>query len=282
MDPVSLALGIAPLCLGALKGAKHAKSKIRLLKHHSRELSRFRKRFKTQVSIFRDESQLLLQGAGVEPDLATEMLDDHSHGNWTDAGLDDQIRCFLGRKYAEVKDVSGQIHDQVTHLDVILGSLEDSDEDSGRGKVSTNTRTFRKPSLVFSADFGLQLAVNAHRARRAVGVASKKSSLDEGLESLTDSVHEFRRLRKAAKEFQKPRAACTKPEKAMPRTYGLVARHSASFLEALTKTWSCLNSNGVHSTHTAKLFLDTDAADDCVNFRMILEYEAVSGNLRQQ
>jgi len=68
----------------------------------------------------------------------------------------------------------------------------------------------------------------------------------------------------------------------MPRAYGLVARHSASFLEALTKTWSCLNSNGVHSTHTAKLFLDTEAADDCVNFRMILEYEAVSGNLKQQ
>ena len=31
MDPVSLTLGIAPLCLGVLKGAKHAKSKTKLL-----------------------------------------------------------------------------------------------------------------------------------------------------------------------------------------------------------------------------------------------------------
>jgi hypothetical protein len=68
----------------------------------------------------------------------------------------------------------------------------------------------------------------------------------------------------------------------MPRTYGLVARHSASFLESLSRTWSCRNSNGVHSTHTAKLFLETDASDSCVNFRMILEYQAVSANLRQQ
>ena len=68
----------------------------------------------------------------------------------------------------------------------------------------------------------------------------------------------------------------------MPRTYGLVARHSASFLKSLSTSWSCLNSNGVHSTHTAKLFLETDASDSCVNFRMILEYETISGNLRQQ
>ncbi len=92
---------------------------------------------------------------------------------------------------------------------------------------------------------------------------------------------DFKRLRKSAKEFQKP-TAYVKERKALPRTYDLVARHSASFLETLTNTWSCLNSNGVHSTHKAKLFLDTHASDNSVNFRMILEYESISGSLRQQ
>jgi hypothetical protein len=110
----------------------------------------------------------------------------------------------------------------------------------------------------------------------------KHSSLEDGIESLTDLVSELRRLRKTAKDLQKPRVPCVRQRKAMPRTYGLVARHSASFLESLSRSWSCLNSNGLHSTHTAKLFLETDASESCVNFRMILEYESVSGNLRQQ
>ncbi|KAK4153806.1 hypothetical protein C8A00DRAFT_15004 [Chaetomidium leptoderma] len=257
MDPVSLALGIAPLCLGALKGAKHAKSKIKLLKHHAREVSRFRKRLKTQMSIFRDESQLLLQDAGVERDLAAELLEDYSHDYWAGADLEDQIRSFLGKKYIEVKQTTEHIQAQVTQFDIDLSALEEPDDSSSRGKVSSS------------------------RASRAVGVASKNSKLEEGIETLTDHVNEFRRLRKTARDLQKPRPVLAKQRKAMPRTYGLVARHSASFLECLSRTWSCLNSNGVHSRHTAKLFLDTDASDSCVNFRMILEYEAISGTLGQ-
>jgi hypothetical protein len=139
MDPVSLALGIAPLCLGALKGAKHAKSKIKLLRHHDREVSRFRKRLRTQTSIFRDESQLLIQDAGVDCDLAAEMLEDHSHEHWTGAGLEEQIQTFLGKKYLEVKEVVEQVHGQIEKFDRDLSSLEESDESSSRGKVSLHT-----------------------------------------------------------------------------------------------------------------------------------------------
>jgi hypothetical protein len=85
-----------------------------------------------------------------------------------------------------------------------------------------------------------------------------------------------------ARALQKPRLVSSLQRKAMPRTYSLVARHSASFLESLSKTWSCGNSNDVHATHTAKLFLETDVSESCVNFRMILEYEVISGNLKRQ
>lgn len=136
MDPVSLALGIAPLCIGALKGAKHAKSKIKLLKHHSREVSRLRKRLKTQMSIFRDESQLLLQDAGVDPNFAAEMMADYSHHFWTGAGLEEQIRSFVDKRYPEMKQVTEEIHGQVDNIDAELSKLEDSGETSNRGKVS--------------------------------------------------------------------------------------------------------------------------------------------------
>ncbi len=137
MDPVSLALGIAPLCVGALKGAKHAKSKIKLLKHHHREVSRFRKKFRTQVSIFQDESQLLLQNAGVDPDLAAVMVDDYNHEDWSGDDLDAQIRHFLGKRYSEVKQVAEQIHDQIAKFDHDLSKLEaDPDEVSRNSEVS--------------------------------------------------------------------------------------------------------------------------------------------------
>ncbi|KAM0420358.1 hypothetical protein ACHAPT_011900 [Fusarium lateritium] len=60
-DPVSLALGIAPLCLSAISGAKLARKKLRLLRHYDKEMCRLGKRLKTQILIFLGESQLLLQ-----------------------------------------------------------------------------------------------------------------------------------------------------------------------------------------------------------------------------
>ncbi|KAK4233259.1 hypothetical protein C8A03DRAFT_39047 [Achaetomium macrosporum] len=213
------------------------------------------------MSLFRDEYELLLQDAGIEHNTASQMLDDLNREDWAGLDLDDQIRNFLGKRYDEWKRTAEQIYNQVSNLDTELSLLEDSDYGlSERGK----------------------LAVTAHRARRAVGVVSKKSSLEEGIEALADLITEFRRLRKVAKELHEPRVVCSRQKKAMPRIYSIVSRHSASFLRTLSDSWSCLNSNGVHSTHTAKLFLDTEASDDYVNFRMLLEYEAISENMRQR
>ncbi len=138
MDPISLGLGITPLCIAALKGAKHTKSKIKLLRHHDREISRFRKKLRTQVSIFCHDSQLLLQDAGVDPDLAAEMLDDYSHDEWGGPAVENLIQEFLGRKYLEVKRVAEEIRDHITELDVELSSLEDSAGSADRGMVSTS------------------------------------------------------------------------------------------------------------------------------------------------
>ncbi|KAK4097714.1 hypothetical protein N658DRAFT_265360 [Parathielavia hyrcaniae] len=135
-DPISLGLGITPLVIAALKGAKHTKSKIRLVQHHKKELSRVRKRFTTQLSNFRDECQLLLQDARVLPDIAAQMVDDDSHDHWAGDDLECQIRDSLGRKYLEVQEVTKEIRDQITKMDEELSVFDRSAESSETSKVS--------------------------------------------------------------------------------------------------------------------------------------------------
>jgi len=111
-----------------------------------------------------------------------------------------------------------------------------------------------------------------------------QSNLEEGIDALRDSVTEFRRLRKVAKDLgqPEPQNLIVRRRKAMPRSLTSIARHSNSFIESFSQTWCCLNWDGTHSTHKAKLFLDSDASGDCVHLRMILEYEVTTGSLRQQ
>jgi len=137
MDPVSLALGIAPLFLGALKGSKVLKRKIKQMRNHDREISRFRKQLKNQMSIFQDESHILLKNAGIDPDLVREMMDDFEHHLWISTEVEDQIRAFLGKKYDEVEETSRQVNDQIIELESKLARF--NDESKRRGKVSQST-----------------------------------------------------------------------------------------------------------------------------------------------
>lgn len=102
--------------------------------------------------------------------------------------------------------------------------------------------------------------------------------------SLNESISEFRRLRKTAKAFHKSAARrCTQHKtQTLPPVYSLVAKHSASFFAALSETWSCLGSTGKHMTHTTRWFLKLNPSDECVNFRMALEYETLAGTSKQR
>lgn len=88
------------------------------------------------MSIFRDESHLLLRDAGIGHDLAAEMIEDLNHPYWAGAELEEQIRGFLGKRYTELKQATEQIHGQVAEFDSQISRLEDSNESSNHGKVS--------------------------------------------------------------------------------------------------------------------------------------------------
>jgi len=135
MDPVSLGLGIAPLCLAALKTGSVLRKKAKALQHHGSAIIRFRKRLKSQDDIFRDQSQLLLQQAGVQGSLAVSLLDDLEHHGWDSAELETCLRKYLGPKYSNVQRASERIQKQINEFDQELSKLEDV-SDSGSSKVS--------------------------------------------------------------------------------------------------------------------------------------------------
>jgi len=142
MDPVSIALGVAPLCLSALKGTKFLKKKIHLLRGYSKEVSRFRKRFRTQAGIFLDEAQLLLRHtSGLEDDLIDELLQDEGTALQVHFGSQEtekkMLSYFGARRYNAVKESVQEIGDQIAMLDGLVDKLDRRDVlDKDTGKVS--------------------------------------------------------------------------------------------------------------------------------------------------
>lgn len=127
-DPISLALGIAPLCLTAIKGFAIARSKFHLLRHHKRELKRLKTTFVTQTHIFHDECHLLLQEV-IDPDDVVFMIEDTESALWETPELDQKIKVYLGRKHDDVQEVIADIKEQVQDLG---NDLNKTSDESGR------------------------------------------------------------------------------------------------------------------------------------------------------
>lgn len=124
MDPVSLGLGLAPLCLSAIEAAKYIRKRIKIIEDLQRELCRFRKRFKIQTGIFRDECHLLLQDAGTDDWLVEHMLDDFTHSHWTSPELEARMETHLGQRYKDAKVTVDEINSQIIALKKVLQKIE--------------------------------------------------------------------------------------------------------------------------------------------------------------
>ncbi|KAH8891725.1 hypothetical protein GQ53DRAFT_841550 [Thozetella sp. PMI_491] len=256
MDPVSLTLAIAPLCMTAIKGIKVAKAKLRVIRKSDSEIYRLRKKIKTQISNFLYEGQLLLQEV-VDDATIESMLDDFAHPYWNSPQLEEALQGHLGRKCGDIKDTVTQISSAVKAMSEELDHLER--EKSGDGK-------FRE-------------AIN--KACVTTRFVLSKSRLEELIESLTESIGEFRILRKIAKSSGRTTGLRRCQNKTIPQKYEKITKHSTSFHEVLVRTWSCVNPNNLHTKHTAKLLLDTDVNEEGDDLRLILGYELTLGSLRQ-
>ncbi|KAK4443481.1 hypothetical protein QBC34DRAFT_498984 [Podospora aff. communis PSN243] len=268
MDPVSIALGVAPLCVAALKGVSKLKEKFRHLRSIGADVKRYRRRLDIQRTIFLGECQLLLREAGLGTTLADKMFHNLDHEHWTSNALDVTLRLHLGERYAAIRDSSEDIGNEIEELDQALRELEV--EYSGYDR----------------------LAAKVHKARRASRMERNREPLSDGIEDLQRSIAEFGSLRKLAKKLREPsKDALLFPndipptrkaiQKACLGQFALVAQHASSFLQLLSESWTCLKSTA-HSKHTIKLLLDAvvSVSDSSVTLRIVLNYEALEGALK--
>jgi hypothetical protein len=286
MDPVSIALGVAPLCVAALKGARKLKAKVGQLGSNGADVKRYRKRLETQRTLFLGDCELLLRESGLETTLAAEMIRDSDHEHWNSKALEESLQLHLGDRYDAVRGSSEDVGSEIEELDQALVELEV--DFPGCGKVSVSS----PPGIPVSSPD--QFAATAHKARISSRVERSRERLNNGIENLERSIAQFRSLRELAKKLREPDkgALLSRTDVPPPRTatqkarlsqFILVAQHASSFLQLLSESWTCLKSTS-HSKHTIKLLLDAvvSGSNSSVTLRIVLNYEALEGAMNHQ
>lgn len=250
-----LALAIVPLCLSALKGIHVVHKKLKILRHHGKEIKRLRTRFSSQTEIFLDECQLLFQEL-LGPEEAEALVVDADHPRWSSSDLDGQVETYLGRRYSSFQDTVSEIDQYIISLDTSLG---DSPASDGRQRAPSGDSRQRKVS---------------ERMSQAVDIMVNKSKYEEAIQGLKDAIQEFKRLRKTAAKLQKRQATsscCVKRARPLPPSWQTTAQHSRSFYEALRDFWSC--SQAQHTGHDVRLFLNSHPDG---SLRVIVRYRTQS------
>jgi len=123
-DPVSLALGIAPLCFSVFKGFKVIHAKLRAIRHGSHELSRLKNKYHVQSELFRDECEYILRDI-LDSETASNMISDLSEPAWSSKGLESKFRAYLGGKYETFKST---VEDIAEINDDLRSTIEKWDE----------------------------------------------------------------------------------------------------------------------------------------------------------
>ncbi|KAI0138654.1 hypothetical protein F4776DRAFT_619341 [Hypoxylon sp. NC0597] len=246
MDPVSLALGIAPLCISAIKGLTLLASKLKLFRHHCKEIKQIRKKLKIQGGWFRDELHLLLLKV-VDAQVVTAMMDDHDHPQWRDKEFEAKMKSHLGDKYDSFQETVDEVRETIEDLLDKLSSFAPSET---AAPLSKSTRD-------------------------AFRITFRKQEYMESLEALKESNAELRRLRKTASKIKINHSRiCHLP---IPSGYEAVQSMSSSLYNLLRTRSSC--NADANSHHSITLMLNsTDETTPNINlfFEHKLFFQRVS------
>ncbi|KAK7751750.1 hypothetical protein SLS62_006235 [Diatrype stigma] len=244
-----LALAIVPLCIGAIKGADIVRKKLKILRHHDKEMRRLRKKFTAQNDIFLDECQLLLQEI-LDPKEAESLVENTNHAGWSSPELDEQIKSYLGRKYDKFKATAEEIQGYIKTLNDSLGGTEAGDASKATLKLKAT-----------------------ERLKEGIDVMLHKSTFEASISGFRDANQELKRLRKTANKIQRSQSKLSvKRPRPLPPSYQRVTHHSKSFYDALRKFWSCLQAK--HTSHDVCLLLDSRNDG---SLRVVVRYRTQSG-----
>ncbi|OTA79297.1 hypothetical protein M434DRAFT_38355 [Hypoxylon sp. CO27-5] len=233
MDPVSLALGIAPLCISAIGCLTLLSSKLKVFRHHSKEIKQIRKKLKIQGGWFRDEIYLLLLQV-VDAQVVATMMENHDHPRWKDREFEARMKSHMGSNY----DLFQETIDEVREI------IED---------------LLHKLSCFVPPETAVPLSKSTKDAFR---IAFQKEEYIESLEALKESNAELRRLRKTASKIKINQRKIDHLQ--IPSGYEAVQNMSSSLYNLLHTRYSCnVNAN---SHHTITLMLNsTDETTPNVN-----------------
>ncbi|KAI1096619.1 hypothetical protein F5B19DRAFT_153271 [Rostrohypoxylon terebratum] len=238
-DPISLALGVVPLCITAIGISCQLSSKIKLLRHYQKEIGHIRMKLKIQQELFLDQIELILLKI-LDERTVLDMIRDQTHPQWQVSSLEEKIKSYLGSRYDRFEEA---LKEATTAIESILK------------KISTFAELEDKVPLTKSA-------------RDAFRIAFKKQDYLESIEALKDSIAEIKSIRETTNEIQSSHVATNLLP--LPTGYEIVRSMSSSLYDLLQNGASCDTNNDAR--HNLKLLLNsTDETDP--NLNMFFEHK---------
>lgn len=120
-EPVSLAVGLAPIIGGMVKSYKVVHNKFMLFAHANREAHRIRRKLKLQCDVFVNEIEKLLNHVLVDEedfgdDVLKAMTKDGDHEGWKSPKIDAHLVLYLDRNYESWEGIVQAIAGKVAYL----------------------------------------------------------------------------------------------------------------------------------------------------------------------
>lgn len=137
MEPVSLVVGLLPIAGLTLKASKSVHKKLKIIRHHVREIRHFQKLIDRQRHFFTNEIHLLLRAVVDDESSIELMLKDSQHDNWKSPNFEAGMRKTLGRNYDACKEAIEDVGSTMKIIQEEFDHFDESVVDSWRVGRST-------------------------------------------------------------------------------------------------------------------------------------------------
>jgi hypothetical protein len=182
-DPVSLALGLAPIVGGIVKSYQVVYRKLRVFGRAHREVDRIRKQLDRQRHVFVNETHLLLRLVIDDDEEQIEaMVSDGDHEQWTSPKLSRLFQTCFTRSSESFREIVEDVGANMNYLLKELECFEGLDQGDEEARVKLKERV--------------------QRLRSAAKIAFDKTRCDQAIQNLRTANDDLKRLREQAQDLR--------------------------------------------------------------------------------
>ncbi|MCJ1426288.1 hypothetical protein MMC29_004191 [Sticta canariensis] len=257
-----VALAVLPLVISAIEHYKDCFRPLIRYRKFTSELDRFQQRLKIQKAIFRNQCRILLENA-VHQDVASQMLEEHSHFLWCDAQTEELL----------VKQLGSSREACVAVIELIDERLRGIEKES-RGFETIIDQEYRTRSIGDKAW--------RNHAVKKLRFSFSESHLEQSITDLRALNDDFRALAEHENHFSNAQSGATLAKTRssdMIETYQTIGKASRQVYEALSR--ACTK----HAEHLAHFRIDieyksrNELAVSQIKFNMAFTHITFSGNM---